>query len=183
MKLRVPEPAPAPARAAGPARDGETIIPLEMVCPPPPPGQNWYDSATPVGRIRVGRAQLGASIGAPPNAQYRVNIPITIELDVETDTLAPDIWVRSGNEVGTPRTYSLMSKVPNTVEFTVTSDTFYPPGTSIEMIIHGRLGAELIFNPRIGQVTSRNVIATTADGGRIVLPQVTVSVNQTVPRP
>jgi hypothetical protein len=65
----------------------------------------------------------------------------------------------------------------------VTSDAFYRPGTPIEITIHGRLGGELIWNPSTNLYSSRNIIATTADGGKIVLPQVSVGVNQTVPRP
>jgi hypothetical protein len=75
-----------------------------------------------------------------------------------------------------------MSKVPIAVEFTVTSDSFYSPDTPITVRIHGRLGAESIWNPRTGLYESRNIV-TTADGGKVVLPQVSVSVNQTIPRP
>ena len=168
----------APAPAAGPARDGETIIPLLMVCPPPPPGQRWYDSATTVGRLRVGRAQRGASLGtAPPDDQYRVDIPIAIELDVEGSVLMyAVVQERGGRFLGwTP------VGGRNGDQVTLTSDAFYPPGRSIELVIFGRpdFGSELVLGT--GGYRERSIVGSAANGGTILLPNTMVYVNQTVP--
>ena len=168
----------APAPAAGPARDGETIIPLLMVCPPPPPGQRWHDSATTVGRLRVGRAQRGVSLGtAPPHDQYRVDIPITIELDVEGSVLMyAVVQERGGRFLGWQPVGGR-----NRDQVTLTSDAFYPAGALIEVAIFGRpdFGSELVLGP--GGYSERPIVGSTANGGTLLLPNRTVHVNQTVP--
>jgi hypothetical protein len=157
-------------------------IPLDKVCPPPPPGQYWYNLSTPIGRIRVGPPRLSASLGTPPHGDvHRVEVPVKIELD-EGGSVAPD-WSLEELNNNNPTLNPLFFADRAVNRFRLPSEGFYRPGTVLRLTFYGVDGSETVFNPRIGQYSVRSVIGETRTGGRILLPQVSVSINLTVPRP
>jgi hypothetical protein len=171
------EAAPAPVAPTDDEDDAVNLatIPLDMVCPPPPPGQYWYDTSTPIGRIRVGQPRLGASLGIPPKAVYRVEVPFIVELDEGSVGLDVSLEERNGNGRDL---YPISAR--NRSGFLVPSQAFHRPGTPMRLLF---FGSETVYNPRIGQYSVRTVVGETATGGRILLPQVTVSIDLTVPSP
>jgi hypothetical protein len=130
----------------------------------------------------VGRP-LSTSLGtAPPHDLYRVEVPIKIELD-EPGGTGP-YWSLEEPNNNNPAIYPLFHGDRAVSRFRLPSDAFYRPGTALRLTFYSADGSsENVFNPRIGQVTSRSVIGETRTGGRILLPQVTVSIDLTVPRP
>lgn len=172
------EAAPAPVAPPNPGEPDEynlATIPLDKVCPPLPPGQSWYDSATPVGRIRVGHPRHAGSVGT---ALYRVYVPVKIELD--EPGMAGPTWSLAEPNTIDPELHPLLGDR----YFRLTSESFYRPGTALQLTFHSAVGhSENVYNPRIGQVSSRSIIGGTNAGAPILLPQVTVSIDLTVPRP
>jgi hypothetical protein len=174
----------APGPVAPPAaEDGEfswATIPLDMVCPPPPAGQYWYDSSTPVGRIRVGRPRLGGRLGTPPDAVYRVEVPFMVELD-DGGSIGLDVSLEERDGNGRDL-YPINAR--NRSGFFVPSQAFHRPGTPLRLMFFGPgAGSETVYNPRTGQYSVRTIVGETANGGRILLPQVTVAIDLTVPGP